>query len=71
MGKSNEDPDSSEVLLPNSPTKWIQSLPLPASPPKSYSDSANQQKWVGEVWHASVPLGEMKPGLIKGFSKTT
>lgn len=49
MGKSNEDPDSSEVLLPNSPTKWFQSLPLPASPPKSYSDSASQQKWVGEV----------------------
>lgn len=57
MVKSNEDPDTSEVLLPNSPTKWIHSLPLPDSSPKSYSDSANQQKWVGEAGHASGPCG--------------
>lgn len=53
MVKSDGDPDTSEVLLPSS-TKWIQSLQLPAHPPKSYSDRG-QGKWehtssLWEVW---------------------
>lgn len=57
MVKSNGDPDTSEVVLHNSPTKWIQSLQLPASLPKSYSDCVNQQKWAREGGHTPALRG--------------
>lgn len=69
MVKSSEDPGTSEVLLPNSPTKLIQSLQLPAHPPKSYSACANQQKRVRDAGRISSWGGGGGPGGRREFSE--
>lgn len=72
MAKPKAASDTSEVLPPNSPRKWLWSLPLAVSSPKSYSVceltemGKRRRTWLPEGGGVGgAMLGEMKPGGVE------